>query len=98
MITWLSKNVTNVWLRMAITLLIFGWLIFIAWVENRHYRNMTAIITQQYAELHADHVRAETAVRLLAGQVLKNSMETHQSTEAVKKTTKAIDALPDPKP
>jgi heme/copper-type cytochrome/quinol oxidase subunit 2 len=78
MIPWLARGMTNTWLRVAVTLFIFGWLIYIAWRENRHYRDMSVIVTRQFEVLRADHARAEFALKALAGQVSK-------STEAVKK-------------
>jgi hypothetical protein len=97
MITWLGSDLKNIWLRLVVTTFLFGWLIFIAWKENRNYRNITVMVTRQYESLKADHVRAEVAVRLLADQVLKNSLATSKSTEAVKKTTEAIKDLPEPR-
>ena len=91
MITWLVGSVRSLWLRLIVSLLIVAWLIYIAWSENRHYRRISRVVTQQYNVLHDDHLRAETAMKLLASQVLRNSQETHQSTQAIKD-------LPDPKP
>jgi hypothetical protein len=88
MITWLSRDITAKWLRVIVSGVIFSWLIWIAWWENRHYRNMTVLITQQFETLHVDHLRAEAAMKMLAEQVFK-------STEAVKKSTHVIEDLPD---
>lgn len=85
MITWLSQGITQVWLRLLTTLVIFGWLIWIAWTENRNYRRITDRVTQQFAVLKDDHNRAEVAMRALAAQVLRNTLATSKSTEAVKK-------------
>jgi hypothetical protein len=87
-ITWLTRDVTSRWLRVIITGVIFSWLIWIAWWENRHYRNMTVLITRQFETLRDDHVRAQAALKLLAEQVFK-------SAEAVKKSTQVIEELPD---
>lgn len=94
MITWLSERLQNPWARFAVSIFIFGWLIWIAWIENRHYRNMSSMVAKQFAELKNDHARAEIAMKLLASQVLKNTQETHQSTEAVRN----LPDVPDQKP
>jgi hypothetical protein len=88
MITWLTRDIASKWLRVIISGVIFAWLIWIAFWENRHYRNMTVMFTQQFETLHNDHARAEAAMKLLAEQVFK-------STQAVKKSTQVIEELPD---
>jgi hypothetical protein len=93
-ITWLAGSLQNLWLRLTVSLLIVAWLIYIAWSENRNYRAVTNIVTRQYNALHEDHLRAEIAMKLLASQVLKNTQETHQSTDAIKN----LPDVPDPKP
>jgi hypothetical protein len=74
MITWLSRDITAKWLRVIVTGVIFSWLIWIAWWENRHYRNMTVLITQQFETLRDDHVRAQALLRMLAEQVFKGTV------------------------
>jgi hypothetical protein len=84
MIPWLSQGLTQVWLRFVVTFVIFGWLIYIAWAENRNYRNITARVTQQFNVLRDDHRRAETAIQALAAQVMRNTQTTTKSMEIIK--------------
>lgn len=90
MIPWLARGMTNIWLRVVVTVFIFGWLIYIAWRENRNYRIMTVMVTRQFEVLRADHARAEGAIKMLAEQVLRN-------TQVTKKSSEIIQDLPDVK-
>jgi hypothetical protein len=84
MIPWLSQGLTQVWLRFVVTFVIFGWLIYIAWAENRNYRNIAAQTNQQFNILRDDHRRAEAAMKALAAQVLRNTQTTSKSIEIIK--------------
>jgi hypothetical protein len=90
MIPWISGDGRNVWLRFVVSILLFGWMVYIAWSAHRDYRNMADSISKNVILLREDHARAEIAIKTLAAQVLHNTQETRKSTEVIKQLPEEI--------
>jgi ABC-type phosphate transport system auxiliary subunit len=92
MIVWLARGMTSFWPRAVVSIFIFTWLVYIAWRENLHYREITMMVTQQFETLRSDHRSMQILMR---ANTAKFSGAVERNTEAVKKAAKVVEELPD---